>query len=384
MSEWREQTLSNPAENEPCSEKLEKFVKDIAWQLKSGHGDECSQEEIIRRVCNKFNLKPPITGGKIRTFLEESGIYHEVSGNAGDTTFFYNRLMSRWEIHTRPCATYEWSREVWHDVWEILFWRCFHVIPWWKEWAAQKGYLRPHDKADEFAFLLLLSSLSVPAQARKRLYDVYGVADYYTVPTSLAFRALQSYTRFSHPLLMAVLRLDVRPPEPKQSSIGGGLFEEYNAPATSVYAQVYHKVNKPGYERPGYDAVLDPRWQQEHRDLQQSFKTLSHHLRQKSIVCVSPDDPMYRYCRQAEPRAWVVQHLFGVDLPKEVCVITRQSPRCSNEIFLQVIPCEYEDAFMPDDNDLRNLPEVAQHMMEAEWRQAAQRIKKNGGLTSLR
>ena len=383
MSEWREQTLSNPAVDEPCGEKLEKLVNEIGWQLKPGYGDECSQVEVVRRVCRAFHLRPPITGEKIRTFLEESGIYHEVSGNAGDTTFFYNRVMSRWEIHTRPCFTYEWSREVWHEVWEILFWRCFHTIPWWKGWAAQKGYDRPHDKADEFSFLLLLSSGSVPAQAKNRHYDVYGVADYYTVPTSMAFWALRRYTRFSHPLLMAVIRLDVRSHKPT-AALGEGLFEEYRTPSTSVYAQVYYKVYKPGYDAVLPAEVIDPQWQWEHHDLQQSFKTLSQNLSQNNILCVSPDDPMYRYCRQEEPKLWKVQHLFGVDLLKEVCVITRQSPRCSDEIFLQVFPCGYEDTFLPGDNDLRNLPEIAKHIMEAEWRQVAQRIKKNGVLTSRR
>lgn len=376
MTEWREQSLEHPAENLSCGEKLEKFVREIAWQLKPGYGDECSQEEIARRLCRAFHLKPPITGEKIRTFLEESGIYHEVSENAGDTTFFPNRLMARWEIHTRPCKTYEWSREVWHDVWEILFWRCFHVISWWKTWAAQKGYFRPHDKADEFAYLMLLSSLSVPAQARKRQYNVYGVANYYTVPTNLAFRALQSYTRFSHPLLLAILRLDVGPPVLSQAPVAGCLFEEYNAPTRGVFARVYRKVHKRGYGSPYPDAALDPQWQEEHRNIRQSFETLSQHLRENNIICVSPDDPMYQYCRQEEAKLWKVQHIFGVDLPKEVSVITRQSPRCSNEIFLQVVPCGHEADFLPSDDVLRNAEEAARRIIDVEWQQAAKKITK--------
>ena len=109
MSEWREQTLSNPAVDKPCGEPLEALVTEIGRDLKPGSDCECSLEEIVRRVCRIFKLTPPITGEKIRTFLETARIYHDVAPSGGDTTFFYNQLMSRWEIYTRLCATYEWS-----------------------------------------------------------------------------------------------------------------------------------------------------------------------------------------------------------------------------------------------------------------------------------
>ena len=269
-------------------------------------------------------------------------------------------------------------------MWEILFWRCFHRIRWWKDWAAQKGYDRPHDKADEFAFLLLLSPQSVPAQARKRYYDVYEVAKHYSIPTNLAFRALQSYTHFPHPILMAVLRLGVPPPLPRQPSLEESLFADDDVSTDAVYARVYQKANKRGIQRKADAALPHCEWQQDFRATERSFEILSKHFRKDNTPRIAAQDPMYCYCRQEDARDWTVQHVFGVDLPKEVCVITRQSPRCSDEIFLQVIPCGYKDAFMPGDSDLRNLPEIAQHMMEAEWRQAAQRIKKNGVLTSQR
>lgn len=381
---WREHSLENPAVNQRCGEPLEALVTEIGRDLNPAGDCGCSLEEIVRRVCRAFKLKPPITGEKIRTFLETANIYHEVVPNAGDTTFLYNQFMCRWEIHTRPCATYEWSRELWHEVWEILFWRCFHRIRWWKDWAVGQGYDKPHDKADEFAFLLLLSPQSVPTQAKKRQYDVYEVAKYYSIPTNLAFRALQSYTRFPHPILMVVLRLGVPPPVPRQPSLEDGLFADDEVPTDAVYARVYQKANKKGLSWGDVAALPHGEWQQDFRAVERSFETLSKHFRKDNILRIAAQDPMYCYCRQENPRSWPVQHVFGVDLPKEVCVITRQSPRCSDEIFLQVVPCGHQDAFLPGDNHLGNLPEVARHMMESEWRQTAKRIRKTGVLTSRR
>jgi len=370
---WREHSLDDPAENQCCGNRMEALVTEIGRDLKPGQGCECTLEEIVRRVCCAFHLKPPITGEKIRTFLETSAIYHEVAPSVGHTTFLYNRRMSRWEIHTRPCATYEWSREVWHEVWEILFWRCFHRITWWKTWAARHGYNKPHDKADEFAFLLLLSSQSVPAQAKKRHYDLYEVAKYYGVPTNLAFRALQSYPRFSHPVLLAVLRLNVPPPVQTQPSPAKGLFEEYDVPADAVYAEVYHKANRPGPKTIAHENLQSAQWQYEWRGMKKTFAILSEHLRRGNTLRIASDDPIYGYCRQAEPKHWTVPHLFGADLVTEVSVITRQSPRSSNEIFLQVVPPGNEADFMPGSTGLLD---VALRVEQLEWQRAARSIKK--------
>ena len=131
-NEWTDHSLDNPAPNLPCAVLFEALVGKIARELRPGSDRQCNQQEIARMLCSDFNLKPPILGEKIRTFFEMAGIYHDVAPCSGETTFIPNRAMRRWEIYTRPCATYEWSREVWHEVWEILFWRCYYRIPWWK------------------------------------------------------------------------------------------------------------------------------------------------------------------------------------------------------------------------------------------------------------
>ncbi len=359
----------------PAGWPLESLVTEIDRELNPNTGCECSQQEIVRRICHTFKLTPPITGEKIRLFLETCDIYHEVAPSIGHTTYICNRPLSRWEIHTRPCFTYEWSREVWHEVWEILFWRCYHRIPWWKDWAKRNGYDNPHDKADEFAYLMLLSSQSVPAQAKKRYYDVYEVANYYTVPTNLAFRALQSYTRFSHPILMVVLRLDVPPPVQRQVSLEDGLFANDGVPADGCYAKIYHKGNKPGSRQKAIENLTNPERLQELRAVEMSFQTLSKHFRHDKILHIDASDPIYRYSRQPDARGWTVSHLFGVDSAAEVSVITRQSPRCKDEIFLQVVPTECEGDFLPDDNQALRLPDAAIRTVELEWRKAARSIK---------
>lgn len=378
---WTDHSLSNPAVNLPCAEPLENFVKKLGWMLNPKNEEKCNREEIARLLCREFKLKPPITGDKIRTFLEVTGIYHEVAPCNKETTFISNRLMARWEIHTRPCATYEWSREVWHEVWEILFWRCFHLIPWWKGFAQKNGWHRPHDGADDFAYQVLLSSASVSAMARNRGYDLYDIANHYTVPTNFAFRALSSCTSSSRPLIYAVIRLNARPAQTQQSSLSGGLFGEEELLEDVVHAQVYHKSCRLNFTV-DTDEPLSPDQQQEWNDQDRTFKSLSKHLRNGSVLQTEGNDPLYCYSRQPEPKQWIVSCLFGLNLPTEVAVITQQSPRCDDEIFLQIVPPRAAETFCPPPPALPTSEELLQHMIRSEWRQAAQTL--TGSKTNAR
>jgi len=275
-SSRHDHSLDNPAINAPCSPKMEALVGEIGRDLKPGGDHECSLQEIARRVCSTFNLKPPILETKILTFLETADIYQNKAPAAKDTTFVYNRVMSRWEIHTRPCAPNDWSREVWHDVWEILFWRCYYRIPWWREWAAGQNYDKPHDSADRFAYLLLLSPQSVPAQSRKRYYDVYEVAKFYGVPTNFAFQALSSCPKLSHPLLMAAVRLDVAAPTKIQISLDGDLFAQDDRLADPVHAHVYQKTYKrtSGSKAPGFYLSAQQQKEERHGTDVQGFERI--------------------------------------------------------------------------------------------------------------
>ena len=374
-------SLDNPATDAPCSREMEALVGEIGRELRPGGDYECSQEEIARRVCGTFKLKPPILEAKILIFLEMANIYQKNAPAAKDTTFVYNRLMSRWEIHTRTCAPYDWSREIWHDVWEILFWRCYHRIPWWRAWAAGMKYYKPHDSADRFAYLLLLSPQSVPAQARKRCYDVYEVAKFYSVPTSLAFNALSSCRRLSHPLLMALLRLDAPAPVEIQITLERGLFVPDSRLADPVHAHVYQKTYKPasGIRAPG--SYMSAQQQQEKWAMGWTFEALSKHFHKNSILEVLGDDPMYYNSRQTEARVQTVLHLFGLDLETEVSVITRQSPRDCKEIFLQVVPPGEAAGFMPR---VSGPEDAAVRVMLQDWRRAARGVNQRplvtGGL----
>ena len=371
-SSRQDHSLDNPATDAPCSRQLEALVGEIGRELRPGGDYECSQEEIARRVCGAFKLKPPILEAKILIFLETAGIHQKNAPSAKDTTFVYNRLMSRWEIHTRPCAPHDWSREIWHDVWEILFWRCYHRIPWWREWAAGKKYDKPHDSADRFAYLLLLSPQSVPAQARKRYYDVYEVAKFYGVPTSLAFNALSSCRRLSHPLLMALLRLDAPAPVEIQATLDGDLFARDDRLADPVHAHVYQKTYKPASGVRVSGSYMSAQQQEEEWAVEQTFVALSKHFHKNSILEVLGDDPMYYNSRQAEARLQTVLHLFGLDLETEVSVITRQSPRDCKEIFLQVVPPEEAAGFMPH---VSGPEDAAMRVMLQDWRRAARGVK---------
>ncbi len=374
-SKWTDNSLDDPAPNLPCKPPFEALVQKIGWELRPASDRKCSQQEIARMLCSDFNLKPPITGEKIRTFFEMAGIHHDVAPCSGETTFIPNRSMRRWEIYTRPCATFEWSREVWHEVWEILFWRCYHCIPWWKDWAARNGCYRPHAKADEFAYQVLLSPQSVSAQSRKRYYDLYEVANYYSVPTNLAFRALQSYSRFEFPLLFMVLRMDTKPPDQAQISLQGDLFGHTDDRANIVHATVWHTAYKKGL-LPQVHELFSAEETENRRALELNFQTLARHCRKGVSLCTEANDPLYRYCKQTEPKSWSVSHVFGLDLTAEVTVITRQSPRCDNEIFLQIMPAGQEASFLENTNKLLTPEELLQGWVNKEWRQAADSLAK--------
>ena len=238
--------------------------------------------------------------------------------------------------------------------------------------AAGQKYYKPHDSADRFAFLLLLSSKSVPAQARKRCYDVYEVAKFYGVPTGLAFNALSSCPKSPHPLLMAVVRLDVAAPAKVQISLDGDLFAQDDRLAAPVYAHVYQKTYKQasGSKVPGF--YLNAQQQKEERVMEWTFKALSGYFRKNSILEVLGDDPMYYNCRQTEARIQTVQHLFGLDLYTGVSVITRQSPYNSKEIFLQVVPPGEAARFMPR---VSRPEDAAEWMMQQGWKRAAGGVK---------
>ena len=67
--------------------------------------------------------------------------------------------------------------------------------------------------------------------------------------------------------------------------------------------------------------------------------------------------------------------IFGLDLTAEVTVITRQSSRCDNEIFLQIMPPKQAAAFLPVSDKTPSTEELIQHITHLEWRQAAQSVK---------
>jgi len=364
---YQDRTLSNPSENNLANTRLERFVALLGYELSPNLTVWEMLPEIARRLCQEFNLKPPILSDKIRTFLEEAGIHLEDDPYCDSTTFFYNRTMSRYEIRTRSCFQGEWSLEIGHELWEILFWRCFHKIDWWKDWAIRNKITKPHDKADEFAFHLLLSPGSVPAQAKKCGHDVYAVARYYRVPTNLAFRALSSYGRYKHPVVMALLKLNTSPPKSPQPFCMGDLFADISPSYELAHAEVYNKFYKSGkgaIEIASHDV-------QRYMTKVQSLSDLSSHLKRKSVLSFETFDPIYRRCQQPQPQEHTVTHILGLDLNTELTVITRQAPTRPNEIFVQIMPPQFKEAFL--------LPaptawELVTREDEKQFRQAARSI----------
>ena len=341
-----DRTLDDPFEDHPAKESLEQFMVVLGRELPRTLNAREMQTEIIRRLCREFKLKPPVLSKAIKTFLELVGIHLEDAPRAHSTLFTWNRVMSRYEIKTRTCLKQEWSLEVWHEVSEIIFWRCYHRIKWWKKWAASNKFYKPHNYGDEFAYRLLLSPQSVSSQAKKRGYNVYEVAKYYRVPTNFAFRALGSCTNYEHPVLMALLHLNTHPPSLQQTSCQKDLFEENDGASQMVHAVVWKKFYKSGKsEEDVYD--LDFPGQQLRGAEEKSFKLLNNYLKINKTLSFEAIDPIYRYGRQEEVREWTVPHILGLNIPTDLTVMTRQSPHSKSEILLQITLPRYKNALVP-------------------------------------
>lgn len=341
-----DRTLTNPYGDHPAKEPLERFIIVLGRELPRNLNPREMQIEVIRQLCRHFGFKPPILSSKIKTFLEFVGIHLEDAPRAHDTTFIWNRVMERYEIKTRTCWLNEWSVDIWHEVSEIIFWRCYHKIGWWKQWAIKNKITQPHNYGDEFAFQLLLSPQSVPAQAKKRGYNVYGVADYYRVPTNLAFRALSSCNNYEHPVLMALLHLNVRPPSTQQTSCQEDLFAEYDVPGEIAHARVWKKFYNHGrVAEDVYGLGVQERHLRSNEE--KAFQSLKSYLKTNNILSFEAVDPIYRYNFDKESKEWTVPHILGLDLPTELTVITQRSPHNSNEIFVQIMLPRFKDAFKP-------------------------------------
>ena len=349
-----DRTLDDPFENQPAKEPLEQFVMVLGRELPRTLKPREMQMEIIRRLCHEFNLRPPVLSVAIKNFLELVGIHLNDAPRAHSTLFIWNPEMSRYEIKTRTCWQQEWSLEIWHEVSEIIFWRCYHKIRWWKQWAASNRLVKPHDDGDEFAYHLLLSPQSVPSQAKKRGYNVYEVAKYYRVPTHFAFRALSSCNNYEGPVLMALLHLNARPPTSPQTPCPKDLFAETVGVNQTAHAVVWKRFFK---KRKDEEDVygLDFQGHQLRNAEKKAFELLYKYLKTNNTLSFEAIDPIYRYGCQQEVREWTVPHILGLDIPTNLTVMTRQSPHDSNEILLQIMLPRFKNAFLPSPKSVLDL-----------------------------
>lgn len=338
-----ERTLDNPFGNHPAKEPFEQFVDLLGRELSPHETLHEMQIQIAQLLCREFNFKPPVHSDKIKKFLDFVGIHLDEAPQAQSTLFMWNPVMSRYEIKTRTCWQQEWSLDISHEVWEIIFWRCYHKIRWWKQWAANNKVSTPHDKADEFAYHFLLSPQSVAAQAKKRCYNVYEVAKYYSVPTNLAFRALSCCNNYEHPVMMALLHLNAGQPSPEKVSC---LIDLFNQSQGFAHAKVWKRFIKPGKAQQD-NCGLDFQGYQLQEAETKAFKVLDKYLKTNETISFEEIDPLYCYGRHSEPKEWTVPHVLGLDLPTPMTVITQQSPYKSSELLLQIMPPRFTSAYIP-------------------------------------
>jgi len=97
-----------------------------------------------------------------------------------------------------------------HEAYEFLFWRCFHQIDWWQEWAEQKNYVDPHNQADSFAALVVLPYWSFMNAAKRHKCNIWSLSGYCEVSPGYCFYAINRFVKYDFPFFHALLHIDVK------------------------------------------------------------------------------------------------------------------------------------------------------------------------------
>src|SRR5579859_1974071 len=117
--------------NEPAGEALETFCLEVGKRLRaSPHPVMLSPEIIADYFRSHFDLYPPVIS-KLGCLLDQLEIDwsndEQIQGD-GPACYLYNRNLGRWQIIVRSDARSMESIQVLHELYELLWWRCYYLI----------------------------------------------------------------------------------------------------------------------------------------------------------------------------------------------------------------------------------------------------------------
>ncbi len=322
-----------PAIDRPCSRKLEDLLRHIGWSLQP-EADRPGRtiEDFVTAFRKAFKLSLPIAP-QMTKFLSEAGIemnwLEERKGVNVDASYDYDAASQKWQIYVRSGLGIFEPRAILHEVYEIFFWRCYHVIPWFKDWAIQNKIYDPHDKADDYASLMMLPRRKFCNLAKKLDYDIWRLASHCQVHPNSCFNAVTRYASFKHPFFHMNLSFGALP---DQLSM---LYEE-----NTLQAKIVGKAYKsPQNEEYGLNwEYLEPeekvRWQ-----LMDCIKDLSH---KGEFLDIPSSNSSHLAHRNGKTIFAETDCFAGCVLQGPVSVIAR--PGKNSHVYVQVVPSGYSSA----------------------------------------
>ena len=343
MSLTAQTVVVKPALDRPLSPKLEEFLTDICWRLQEmPDKPRMTLQDFADALRTKFKLGVPLMP-QLHKFLAEMGVGLEWRDKAKglDGSFDYDPIQGRWVIYIPADLGLRESFVIMHEVFELIFWRCYYRIGWWAEWAREEGFTDPHTKADEFAFFTIVPSTKFRNRAKKLGYDLWGLSTLCHVTHGSCFQALTRSTPFLFPFFHALLSIGTQPDQ-------GRMIFDNDTFSTKV---LYKNYKKP-YEDEGgmYWEYLNPdqflSW-----DAVGTFSSEAKVQRlpaRKQCFEIRSDNLIYQAKTEAQPLSATTDRIAGVILDAPVDVIVSPKPDQPSLVYLQVMPAGFIERLLAD------------------------------------
>lgn len=191
----------------------------------------------------------------------------------------------------------------------------------------------PHDKAEEFAFLVVLPDGKFRGLARKLKYDLWTIAGICQVPPHVCFKGLNRHVNFDYPMFHAWLHCGEKPPTRTLS-----MFDDPDQESWALVKRGNFKGRKflVGGNLGGKDPEEWMRWS--------AIGDMDSFPKQNEFVCMKPDDVIETARKLARVTVVKARRVAGVPLGSLATVIVRTPEKTINSVYFQVIPagCEYQ------------------------------------------
>lgn len=320
--------------NQPAGKAMEDFCLQWGESLRnSSQPVELSAVRIADTFRMHFGLRCPVMPqlGETLDLLGIGWVNNIPIPEGMNAYFVYNRQQSKWELCVRDDRPSMESVNILHELYEILWWRCYYLIPEWEQWASSAKMLHPHDTADDFARAVVLPRYALEKQAADNGHNPLIVAGIFQTAPGYCF---MSFLRLTFRIPYIQLRIDF---DVKTDQVGFCFDDKplMQAHIKSKGAKIRSNASKKKWESM---LVLDD--------------ALSD---QRKFVSV--EDWIWKAVNEKRDEARYVNILFAISLPTPVYVVVRHN---YNKAFVQIVPVGKEEMLL--DATLRMHRQAAQAM----------------------